>query len=70
MKEYEKLDVYVKGYDLGIRIHKLTQEFPNAEKFELGRQLRRAATSIPLNLAEGYGRKTLRLILPILWQWQ
>ena len=38
-------------------IHQITLEFPGMKRHELGSQLRRAAVSIVLNIAEGYGRK-------------
>lgn len=57
IKEFKDLEVYKVSYDLAVRLHKLSIELPQMEQFELGRQLRRAATSIPLNIAEGYGRK-------------
>jgi four helix bundle protein len=54
---YKNLDVYKRSYKLAKDIHQLTQNFPSIEKHELGSQLRRAAVSITLNIAEGYGRK-------------
>lgn len=53
---YKDLDVYHKGYKLALEIHKLTMLFPRHELYEIGSQLRRAAVSIPLNIAEGHGR--------------
>ena len=57
MLGYKNLDVYKRAYKLALDVHRLTQTFPNLEKHELGSQLRRAAVSITLNIAEGYGRK-------------
>ena len=57
VKSYEDLVVYQKGYDLALKVHQLTRAFPEFERRELGYQLRRAAVSVPANIAEGYGRK-------------
>ena len=57
IKSFEDLIVYQKAYQLVLQTHKLTNTFPEAEKREIGYQIRRAAVSIPANIAEGYGRK-------------
>ena len=57
IKSYEELQVYQEGYRLAIEIHKITQKMPKEERYELGQQTRRAAISVPANIAEGYGRK-------------
>ena len=60
MKEYsfEKLDVWKLSKELSLKIYKITEKFPESEKFGLTSQLRRAAVSIPTNLSEGSGRST------------
>ena len=54
---YKSLEVYQRAYKLSLEIHRDTQTFPNFERHELGSQIRRAAVSIVLNIAEGYGRR-------------
>lgn len=58
IKTFNDLKVYQRSYELALRMHKVTQTFPQIEKYELSSQLRRAAVSIPANIAEGYGNTT------------
>ena len=54
---YRDLEVYKESYQLALQVHKVTNKFPDFERYEIGSQLRRAALSIPMNIAEGYGKK-------------
>ena len=55
---YKDLIVWQKGIILVKQIYHLTKDFPNDEKFGLISQMRRAAVSIPSNIAEGQARRT------------
>jgi four helix bundle protein len=55
--DHKDLDDWKKSMDLVETIYKLTQAFPDSEKFGLIGQMRRAAVSIPSNIAEGAARK-------------
>ena len=55
---FEKLEVWKEAIQLSVSIYRLTNTFPNTEKFGLISQLRRASVSISSNIAEGTSRKT------------
>jgi four helix bundle protein len=55
---HTKLDIFKVSKQVVLNIYKLTKKFPSEEKFAMISQIRRAATSIHLNIAEGSARKT------------
>ena len=57
---YKDLLMWQKGIQLAKEIYRITQAFPNEEKFGLVSQMRRAAVSIPSNIAEGQARHTTK----------
>ncbi len=58
IKNYKELKVWQKSYRLCLEVYRLTKGFLKEEVYGLTSQMRRAALSIPCNIAEGYGRKT------------
>ena len=56
MRPHEKLDVWGRAVDFVVEVYRATELFPKEEKFGLTSQLRRAAVSMPANIAEGAGR--------------
>ncbi|REJ76173.1 MAG: four helix bundle protein [Acidobacteria bacterium] len=53
-RSFEDLQVWQKAHKLVLEIYHLTDDFPRREIYSLTSQLRRAAVSVPANIAEGY----------------
>ncbi len=58
MRDFRKYDVWTLSHQLVLEVYKITSEFPDSEKFQLTRQMQRAAYSIPSNFCEGCGRNS------------
>ena len=63
---YKDLIVWQKSMALTGDIYKITEKLPKSETYGLTDQLRRAAVSVPSNIAEGHGRKTSKDFLHFL----
>jgi len=50
--------VWQKAHAFVLAVYRLTESFPEREKFGLSHQMRRAAVSIPANIAEGFGKRS------------
>ena len=60
MKDFRRLNVWQKAHASALNIYRTTKCFPDDERFGLTSQLRRAAISVPSNIAEGCGRQSDR----------
>jgi four helix bundle protein len=67
MKSHKDLDVWKSAMDLATLTYKLTENFPKSEIFGLTNQMRRAAVSIPSNIAEGAARQTNKEFIQFLY---
>lgn len=57
-KSFQDLIVWQKAHQFVLSIYKFTENFPKSETYGLTLQLKRAAVSIPANIAEGFKKKT------------
>jgi four helix bundle protein len=60
IKSYKDLIIWQKSIDLAVEVYKLSSEFPKEEIYGMTSQIRRAVTSVSLNIAEGYGKNTTK----------
>jgi len=67
MTTHKDLNVWKKSMNLVILIYKLTGQFPKEELFGLSSQMRRAAVSIPSNIAEGHGINSEKELIRFLY---
>jgi four helix bundle protein len=63
VRNYSELIAWQKAMDLVQAVYKATQSFPREEVYGLTNQIRRAVVSIPSNIAEGQGRKSINEFL-------
>jgi four helix bundle protein len=58
IKTYKDLNVFRESYRLALSVSRTSRRFPGPEQFELARQLRRAARSVPANIVEGWAKRS------------
>jgi four helix bundle protein len=56
MKDFHNLKVWERAHHLTLEIYRITKDFPREELYGMTSQMRRSCSSIPSNIAEGYGR--------------
>jgi len=64
--KYSELLVWQKAMDLVTQVYKVITKFPAEERLGLSSQIRRAAVSVPSNISEGHGRKSMASYLNFL----
>jgi four helix bundle protein len=57
IKTYKDLNVFREAYQTALDVSRVSRKFPAHEQFEIGRQLRRSARSIPANIVEGWAKR-------------
>lgn len=60
IKNYRDLAVWQRGMEMALLVYQATKAFPDDERFGLTSQLRRAAVSVPANIAEGHARSSTK----------
>jgi len=60
IESYQDLQTWKLGMEIAVECYQVTRSFPREELFGLTSQIRRASSSIPSNIAEGYGRESTR----------
>jgi four helix bundle protein len=66
LKSFQELEVWKKAHYLVLQTYRVTDGFPDKEKYGIVSQVRRSAASIPANIAEGFGRRSTKELLQFL----
>lgn len=66
LKSFQELEVWQRAHHLVLQTYRVTDGFPDKEKYGIVSQVRRSAASIPANIAEGFGRRTTKELLQFL----
>ncbi|MCY3992924.1 MAG: four helix bundle protein [Caldilineaceae bacterium] len=66
IRSYRELKIWQRSMDLTVQTYELTRRFPSEEKYGLSSQMRRAAASVPANIAEGQARRSKKEFLQML----
>lgn len=61
--QYQKLEIWQRAYDFVLKVYSAVAKFPSYEDNNITSQLRRAATCLPLNIAEGSGARSAKIFL-------
>ena len=70
IKDFTDLEAWRRAHELAIAIYKMTGKFPRSEVFGLTSQIQRAVVSITSNIAEGFGRQTIKEKIQFYYQAQ
>lgn len=65
--DYRDLKVWQKGMEMVLAVYKIAATLPDEEKFGLANQMKRAAVSVPSNIAEGHGRNSNKEFIKFLY---
>ena len=66
VRSFHDLEVWKRAHGVVLEVYHLTNSFPRSEQFGVVSQIRRAAYSIPANIAEGFGRRSTKELLQFL----
>jgi four helix bundle protein len=66
LRSFEELEVWQKAHHLALETYRVTDKFPDRERYGIVSQVRRSAASVPADIAEGFGRRTTKELLQFL----
>ena len=68
VKSFEDLLVWKRSHSIVVKLYRVTKKFPKEELYGITNQIRRAAVSVPNNIAEGFGRHSTKELIQYLIQ--